>query len=603
MRKAILLSVVATATLAAAGVSYACSTVVVGKAVSQTGTVLVGHNEDNGGRIYSAQYYVPPAKHKAGEMIEFEEGMARIPQVEQTLGFYWAQTLDLTGASYSDSFVNDKGIVLVSNNCAQIFPDNDQKLNEGGIGYGIRRLIAERAVSARDAIRVASELLAKYGYHAEGRTYTIADTKEAWQLAIHKGNVWVARRVQDNEITYIPNNFMMNKIDATDKENVICSPGLIENAIAKGRYKPAKEGVYTDFNFREAYQPLTRRAAEYNQSRNMLAWRFITGKTITDPDKFPYSVVPNRKFGVEDVKTILRTHEDSLQVNDGWYHKRGIGICRPTTHESEVFVMNAKPELIRGYRAMALPCETPYVPFYPLAKPDAGTSFLTPIRATVDHFKGVKSHFDLRTDWPVWPFIRYVNVVDFQNTGFKDNVKFLADLEKTLYKDEAKVEQKAAELLAKNRKEAMAYLYRYNHKSFEKAQEAIEKRVKSLSPHKMQIDVSSVEPAKGRLVEIALLSDKTFDATKIDLTKTHAGVSRSAIGKGDIDQMAGVLSSKIVDVNKDGRKDIVLTFDSLDLAKGLPTGVLNDVWLYTYAKNKPVATFAPLFINEVKPTK
>lgn len=189
MRKAILLSVVATATLAAAGVSYACSTVVVGKAVSQTGTVLVGHNEDNGGRIYSAQYYVPPAKHKAGEMIEFEEGMARIPQVEQTLGFYWAQTLDLTGASYSDSFVNDKGVVLVSNNCAQIFPDNDQKLNEGGIGYGIRRLIAERAVSARDAIRVASELLAKYGYHAEGRTYTIADTKEAWQLAIHKGNV------------------------------------------------------------------------------------------------------------------------------------------------------------------------------------------------------------------------------------------------------------------------------------------------------------------------------------------------------------------------------------------------------------------------------
>lgn len=108
MRKAILLSVVATATLAAAGVSYACSTVVVGKAVSQTGTVLVGHNEDNGGRIYSAQYYVPPAKHKAGEMIEFEEGMARIPQVEQTLGFYWAQTLDLTGASYSDSFAMTK---------------------------------------------------------------------------------------------------------------------------------------------------------------------------------------------------------------------------------------------------------------------------------------------------------------------------------------------------------------------------------------------------------------------------------------------------------------------------------------------------------------
>ena len=31
--------------------SLACSTVVVGKAVSATGHIIIGHNEDNGGRV------------------------------------------------------------------------------------------------------------------------------------------------------------------------------------------------------------------------------------------------------------------------------------------------------------------------------------------------------------------------------------------------------------------------------------------------------------------------------------------------------------------------------------------------------------------------
>ena len=41
---------------------------------------------------------------------------------------------------------------------------------DGGIGYGIRRLMAERATSARHAIEIATELLGKYGYNSEGRT-------------------------------------------------------------------------------------------------------------------------------------------------------------------------------------------------------------------------------------------------------------------------------------------------------------------------------------------------------------------------------------------------------------------------------------------------
>ena len=215
-----------------------CSTVIVGKDASATGNILVGHNEDNGGRILTAQHWVPAATHKAGEMIKFEEAAASIPQVEKTFGFFWSQTFDPTRASFSDGFVNENGVTIVTNACTGIYKDDIMPTKDGGIGYGIRRLMAERATSARHTVDIAIELLGKYGYFSEGRTYTIADPNEAWQLAIHQGNTWVARRVQDNEIIYIPNNFMMDKVDATDTKNVIVAPGMIERAINERKHRP-----------------------------------------------------------------------------------------------------------------------------------------------------------------------------------------------------------------------------------------------------------------------------------------------------------------------------------------------------------------------------
>lgn len=170
----------------------ACSTVIVGKDASATGQVIVGHNEDNGGRVFNPQYYVPPAKHKAGEMIKYEPTAAMKPASARNLGLLTGlKRLIPNGSSFSDGFVNDAGVVIVSNACSNIF-DKNQKLKDGGVGYGIRRLMAERAHSAREAVKIATDLLTKYGYFSEGRTYTIADTHEAWQLAIHMGNVWVA---------------------------------------------------------------------------------------------------------------------------------------------------------------------------------------------------------------------------------------------------------------------------------------------------------------------------------------------------------------------------------------------------------------------------
>lgn len=48
-----------------------CSTIVVGKKASPTGRVLLGHNEDNEGRLIMVRHLVPARKHAPGGEITF----------------------------------------------------------------------------------------------------------------------------------------------------------------------------------------------------------------------------------------------------------------------------------------------------------------------------------------------------------------------------------------------------------------------------------------------------------------------------------------------------------------------------------------------------
>lgn len=583
-----------------------CSTVIVGKDASTTGTIIIGHNEDNGGRVLNPQYWVPPQDHAEGEMIKFEPASASIPQVKHTFGFYWSQTFHPDGASFSDGFVNENGVVIATNACTGIYEDDVMPTKDGGIGYGIRRLMAERATSARHAIDIAIDLLGKYGYFSEGRTYTVADSKEAWQIAIHQGNTWVARRVKDNEVVYIPNNFMMDTVDATDTENVIVAPGMIERAIQNGRYKPAVPGVYKDFNFRVAVAPAERRAASYNFSRNSLAWKKIIGLDITDPEKFPYSAAPQKKMGVAEVKDLLRTHEPEIGDDPGWFHHKGTGLCRPTTHESGVYVLDKNPLLITGYRTMARPCETPYVPFFPLAQPAKAAAFMSWDKATAEHFKGTTELFSYDPDWQSFRFVELANIVDYNRDAIPANTKFIRGLENAWMKDAAAAKKRAEALYGFSEEKARAYLHAFNVEAFDEAQYMVGEAAKKLMPHEVAVLADTINPKSEETIDVVLYSDAKLDAAKIDLSKTHAGVGRSSIGtSGVVSKLAKPVAHAAKDMNGDGKSDMVLTFKSSELAKNMLPGAVYDIWLYTMDGKKRVAAFDSALIEpaDYKPVK
>lgn len=230
-------------------------------------------------------------------MIDFDPSAAMNPQAKHILGFWWTQTLASEGSSFSDGFVNEKGVVVVSNNCS-ITIKKDQKVNDGGIGYGIRRIVAERVNSAREDVDIVIDLMKKYGYFHMGRTYTIADRNEARQISLLCGHRYLARKVGDNEIAFIANAFAFDKVDLKDP-NVIVSLDLIEHAIEMGAYKPAKAGDYSDFSLREAYQPEARRVFPRNKERVSRLLEMVTGKEYKDTNDNPAYLPAPKKYTVK----------------------------------------------------------------------------------------------------------------------------------------------------------------------------------------------------------------------------------------------------------------------------------------------------------------
>ena len=158
-----------------------CTTVVIGRKASATGHVLIGHNEDDDKSIVMV-HSVPHEKHEADEFVTFgDRPGVKIPQVRETAGYIWSEVRRPNGGiSFGDSFFNEYGVAVVTNSANPGKAPEDENGSQDpylatmGIGYGVRRLVAERAKTAREGLDVIIELVEKYGYFSS-RTYQIAD--------------------------------------------------------------------------------------------------------------------------------------------------------------------------------------------------------------------------------------------------------------------------------------------------------------------------------------------------------------------------------------------------------------------------------------------
>lgn len=360
MKKSILLLMIllSAACLQAEEDSLNCFTILAGKDTTADGSVLLAHNEDDHGRLLVNAYKVPAQEHNQGELVTLKNG-ATLPQVKNTPALLW---LEIPEADFADAYINEYGVAVTSNSC----PSREDKpeLSKGGIGFMLRRLIAERAQTARDGVRIAGELISQFGYNSSGRTYIIADAKEGWFMQLVKGKHWVARRVPDDEVAVIANCYTIGAVDLNDTKNVLASPELIAYAIQRGWYDPEKDGA---FDFARAYSDPNNLVDMRNVLRQWQGTRLLAAKSHPVEERLPFSFKPRRDIRLNDLFRVLRDHYEGTAYDLSDHFKSGSpnsGKNRTICTESTQYAFVAQ---LRDW----LPAEIAYSAWICFRRPDS----------------------------------------------------------------------------------------------------------------------------------------------------------------------------------------------------------------------------------------
>ncbi len=452
-----------------------CFAVVVGKDASVDGYVIMAHNEDDNHPQIVNHYKVPRKKYAPGEKVELLNG-GQLDQVSQTWSYIWSE---MPGMLFSDGYINEWGVSIISDMC----PTREDKpeITDGGIGYMLRRLVAERAKTAREGVSLAGRLVERFGYIDSGRTYIICDPDEGWLFCVVKGKNWLAQRVGDNQVAMIANTYTVHQIDLSDKDNFLASGDIIEYALSRGWYEPERDGP---FDFAAAYASSESASNQYNFGRQWAGLRYIAAEPISLGPELPFSVTPRRKVGLADIMQIMRDHYEGTELQSSSPtkspHESGRPICVDRTQTSFIVQLRRNMPLDIGivyWTCLASPCTSTYIPFhFGIADFPAGYSSKSQ-KPSKDFYEAkINSPFQANPFEAFWIFSNFRNKIDNDYSSKITKVKALCrEVEKKAFILQKPLEEAACRLYTEDKTAAMQILANYSKGVYLSSMEAMDR--------------------------------------------------------------------------------------------------------------------------------
>ncbi len=459
--------------LLAAAPARACFTIVAGKDATVDGSVIMAHNEDDSPPQVVNHYKITRIKHKTAEKVELYKG-GQLQQAEQTWAYIWSE---MPGMLFSDSYVNEWGVAVTSNGCPS--RQDSPVLTNGGIGFMLRRIIAQRAKSAREGVMLAGKLVEQFGYNASGRTYTICDPNEGWLFCVVNGKHWLAKKVPDDHVAMLANTYTIHQVNLTDKQNHLACADIIEYAVQRGWYNPERNGP---FDFAAVYAHPKSLSNPSNFKRQWGGMRYVATNPIPLRQKLPFSVVPKQKLDVAAVMKILRDHYE----NTKYYkpsadpHKTNRTICHPSTQTS--FILQLRNKLpsdigIVYWLCLVKPCTSFYIPFY-FGIADFPRGFYTQSQkpSLNAYRRKVESFFQPAPNHAFWTFSNFAHKVDrdYETTIARVQAK-ARRLETRAFSLQKPIEEIALKLYPKDKAAAMQLLANHSKGLYISTLEAADK--------------------------------------------------------------------------------------------------------------------------------
>ena len=309
-----------------------CTTILVGKKASYDGSTMIARNDDSGSGHFTAKKFIvvhpeeQPRKYKSEIShveVELPDNPMRYTSMPNALkgeGVWAASGVNEANVGMTATeTITSNPRVLGADPLVVYQPAEDGKEEvAGGIGEeDIVYIVLPYIHSAREGVKRLGSLLEKYGtYEMNGIAFQ--DRDEIWWLETIGGHHWMARRVPDNMYVVMPNQLGIDRFDLEDalgeQKEHMCSADLKE-FIEKYHLNLSMDGV---LNPRDAFGSHDDADHVYNTPRAWFMERYLNPHTKKwdgpdadfNPasDDLPWSMVPEKKITVEDVKYVLSAH-------------------------------------------------------------------------------------------------------------------------------------------------------------------------------------------------------------------------------------------------------------------------------------------------------
>ncbi len=293
----------------------ACTNFLITKGASADGSTMITYAADSH-VLFGELYYWPATDYPEGSWLDIYEW-----DTGKFLG-------KIKQAAHTYNVVGNMNEFQVAIGETTYGGRSELRNPEGIIDYGSLMYIAlQRSKTAREAIKIMTDLVAEYGYYSSGESFSISDPNEVWILEMigkgkgNKGAVWVARRIPDGYISGHANQARIRQFPLDDPDNCLYSEDIISLAREKGYYTGKKD---KNFSFTDAYAPLDYGALRFCEARVWAGFRKVNSKmnkyedyAIGDNAKnvMPLWIKPDKKVTVQDVMDLMRDHFEGTTLD------------------------------------------------------------------------------------------------------------------------------------------------------------------------------------------------------------------------------------------------------------------------------------------------
>lgn len=331
-----------------------CTTIMVGKNASYDGSTLMARNEDSGSGSFTPKKFI--AVNPEDQPRHYKSVISKVEiELPDNPMRYTAMPNALPDEGiWGEAGVNECNVAMSETETITSNPRvlGADPLVEGGIGEeDMLTIVLPYIHSAREGVLRLGALIEQYGtYEMNGVGFQ--DVNEIWWFESIGGHHWMAKRVPDNEYVVMPNQLGIDQFDFPDAYGAkcahLCAEDLLnfvrENHLDRAVDAP-EAGENHEFDARAAFGSRSDSDHSYNTPRAWFMLRYLNPNTFVwdgpeadftpESDDLPWSLEPEKKITVEDIKYVLSSYYQGTDYNPYSRHADTARHVPPDRHQPQ----------------------------------------------------------------------------------------------------------------------------------------------------------------------------------------------------------------------------------------------------------------------------